>query len=218
MKSRQKHFFMILNCFAFLLIVTMSNFALIYHVHFLPWLTTCLFYSFFMHKLLLRLSIIYVFIVIVLQQENRIQEHCLIEFGLQASLAWRSWNMIVSHAAQRASVALLLSRLEHRPSELRRKDKDKDSTIGIGSRPNADTSTTPCTSPFTRRRDSSFARLMEWTRQRQFFLTSTNSTRMWCLTNAWRFIYRVWNTTEQGLTMFTFLRTRFLMTAPTPSQ
>ena len=77
---------MILNSFAFLLIVTMSNFALIDHVHFLPWLTTCLFYSFVMHKLLLRLSIIYVFIVIVLQQENRIQEHCLIEFGLQASL------------------------------------------------------------------------------------------------------------------------------------
>ena len=45
-----------------------------------------LFYSFLMHKLLLRLSSIYVFIVIVLQQENRIQEHCLIEFGLQASL------------------------------------------------------------------------------------------------------------------------------------
>ena len=34
MKSRQKHFFMILNSFAFLLIVTMSNFALIDHVHF----------------------------------------------------------------------------------------------------------------------------------------------------------------------------------------
>jgi hypothetical protein len=45
-----------------------------------------LFYSFLMHKLLLRLSSIYFFIVIVLQQENRIQEHCLIEFGLQASL------------------------------------------------------------------------------------------------------------------------------------
>ena len=43
MKSRQKQFFMFLNSFAFLLIVTMSNFALIDHVHFLPWFTTCLF-------------------------------------------------------------------------------------------------------------------------------------------------------------------------------